>query len=269
MIPENSVAVGYVAPRAWRPAALARLSLLVHAAGGVALLADPATWPWVIATLAGNHLVLTAAVFFPRAQLLGPNVNRLPAAAASRREVSLTFDDGPHPQTTPRILELLEGHGAKASFFCVGEKARAHPEIVKDIARRGHSVENHSDRHSHAFACFGIARMGREIALAQYVLAGITGRHPRFFRAPAGFRSPLLDFVLARHGLRYVSWTRRGFDAVTPDPRRVLERLTNGLAAGDVLLLHDSSPCVLEILPALLDELAARDLRSVSLPTVL
>jgi len=269
MNPQSSITAGYAAPRAWRPAPLAGLSLLVHGAGGIALLADPSTWLWVIAILAANHLVLTVAVFFPRAQLLGSNVNCLPAAAASRREVSLTFDDGPDPKTTPRILELLDRHGAKASFFCVGEKACAHPEIVKDIARRGHSVENHSYHHSHAFACFGIARMGREIALAQEALSGVTGRRPGFFRAPAGFRSPLLDFVLTRHGLRYVSWTRRGFDAVACDSQRVLARLTDGLAAGDVLLLHDSRPLVLQILPVLLDELAARDLRSVSLPSVL
>jgi peptidoglycan/xylan/chitin deacetylase (PgdA/CDA1 family) len=266
MIPESSIAAGYPAPRAWRPAPLAAVSLFMHGAGATVLIAHPASWPWVIAALAANHLVLTAAVFFPRAQLLGPNLNRLSEAAASRHEVCLTFDDGPHPQTTPRLLELLERHGAKASFFCIGQKAAAHPEIVRDIVRRGHSVENHSYRHSHAFACFGVARMSREIELAQQALSSMTGRRPGFFRAPAGFRSPLLDFVLARYSLRYVSWTRRGFDAQSGDRGRVLNRLTRGLAAGDILLLHDSNPLVLQIVPALLDELAARGLRSVSLP---
>src|SRR4051812_8915604 len=108
MMPESSIAAGYAGPRGWRPAPLARLSLVIHGACGVALLVEPAIWLWLIAMLAANHLVLTAAVFFPRAQFLGPNVNRLPSAAAARREISLTFDDGPHPQTTPRILELLD-----------------------------------------------------------------------------------------------------------------------------------------------------------------
>ena len=269
MISQASIAASYGKPRAWRPAPLASFSLALHAAAAVALVVDPAAWPWILGALAANHAFIAAAVCRPRARLLGPNVNRLPAEAARRREVALTFDDGPDPRITPGILAWLDRHGAKASFFCVGEKAAAHPEIVKEIARRGHGVENHSYRHSPAFACFGIGRMSREIELAQQVLSRLTGRAPGFFRAPAGFRSPLLDFVLARRGLRYVSWTRRGFDAKCSDARRVLARLTHGLAAGDVLLLHDSSPVVLEVLPALLEELSARGLKSVSLSVAL
>ena len=268
MSQQSSIAARYHGPRPWRPTPLAGFSLALHGALAIALVVSPAAWPWIIAVVAANHALLTAAVFMPRTQLLGPNVNRLPEAAARRREVALTFDDGPDPHTTPQILAWLDRHGAKASFFCVGEKAAAHPEIVREIAQRGHSVENHSYRHSHAFACFGIGRTSREIELAQELLARLSGRAPGFFRAPAGFRSPLLDFVLSRFGLRYVSWTRRGFDAARRDPRVVLERLTCGLVAGDVLL-HDSSPVVLEVLPRLLEELVGRGLKSVSLPSVL
>jgi len=269
MSPQNSIAARYRGPRPWRPTPLAGFSIALHGALAMALLISPAAWPWIIAVVAANHALLAAAVFMPRAQLLGPNVNRLPEAAARRREVALTFDDGPDPHTTPQILALLDRHGAKASFFCVGEKAAAHPAIVREIAQREHSVENHSYRHSHAFACFGIGRTSREIELAQQLLARLSGRAPGVFRAPAGFRSPLLDFVLSRCGLRYVSWTRRGFDASRSDPQSVLERLTHGLAAGDVLLLHDSSPAVLQVLPRLLEELAVRGLKSVSLPSAL
>ena len=269
MSQQSSIAARYRGPRPWRPTPLAAFSLALHGALAIALVVSPAAWPWIIAVVAANHALLTAAVFMPRTQLLGPNVNRLPEAAARRREVALTFDDGPDPQNTPQILAWLDRHGAKASFFCVGEKAAAHPEIVREIAQRGHSVENHSYRHSNAFACFGIGRTSREVERAQELLARLSGRAPRFFRAPAGFRSPLLDFVLSRCGLRYVSWSRRGFDAARSDPRSVLARLTRGLTPGDVLLLHDSSPVVLEVLPRLLEELAGRRLKSVSLPSVL
>lgn len=244
-----------------------RLTIALHAAGVVVLAIKPGLWPWIAAALAANHLLLSAAVFFVRANLLGPNLSRLPASAAANRQVCLTFDDGPHPELTPRVLALLEKYQAKASFFCVGERARAHPQIVEEIARRGHSVENHTNRHSPAFAFFGISRLRREIEGSQAILAAITGRAPQFFRAPAGFRSPLLAPVLSRMKLRYVSWTRRGLDTVGDDPQRVLARLTSGLAAGDVLLLHDNVPGSLTILPALLEQLAARDLKCVSLPT--
>jgi peptidoglycan/xylan/chitin deacetylase (PgdA/CDA1 family) len=258
----------------WRPTPVIRLSFLVHAAAGVIVVAQPALWPWSLGAVAGNHLLLAAAVLWPRGRALGPNLTRLPASAASRGEVSLNFDDGPDPEVTPRVLEMLDRHGARASFFCVGVKAAAHPEIVREIARRGHSVENHSHRHPHAFAFFGMRGLRREVGAAQAVIASLAGRAPEFFRAPAGFRSPLLDPVLAGSGLRYVSWTRRGFDTVDGNPEAVLARLTRGLAAGDVLLLHDGArartragePVVLAVLPRLLERIAAAGLKSVPLP---
>ena len=241
-------------------------TLVLHAGATVMLAVDFALWPWVAAMVAANHLVLLAGVFLARARLLGPNLSRLPSRAIAHGQVCLTFDDGPHPQITGRVLELLERHRAQASFFCVGEKAAAHPEIVREIARRGHSVENHSHRHPNTFALCGMALLRREVETAQAVLTSITGRSPQFFRAPMGLRSPLLGFVLARSGLRYVSWTRRGFDTVSRDPARVLARLTSGLAAGDVLLLHDSAPASLAVLVPLLEHISARGLKCVSLP---
>lgn len=258
----------------WRPALVLRLTALLHAAALATVVLQPALWPWALGAVAGNHLLLSCAVLWPRGRVLGPNITRLPADAALRGEVSLNFDDGPDPEVTPRMLDLLDRYRARASFFCVGEKAAAHPDIVREIARRGHSVENHSHRHPHAFAFYGLGGLRREVEKAQAVISRITGRAPEYFRAPAGFRSPLLDPVLARCGLRYVSWTRRGFDTVDGDAAAVLRRLTRGLAAGDVLLLHDvararteaGEPIALAVLPALLERLAAAGLKSVPLP---
>ena len=135
--PGNPAAVA----RPWRPAPAIALSLLLHAAGVAALVLQPRLWPWVLGGLVANHLLLSASVLWPRGRILGPNLVRLPAAAAARNEVSLNFDDGPDPEVTPRVLDLLDRHQAKASFFCIGEKAAAHPDLVREIARRGHSVE--------------------------------------------------------------------------------------------------------------------------------
>ena len=258
----------------WRPAPFIKLSAWWHAAGAITLIGFPAWWPWVLGALAANHAVLSAAVLWPRGRLLGSNVTRLPVDAAARGEICLTFDDGPDPQITPQVLDMLDRYGAKASFFCIGEKAAAFPDIVTAIVRRGHSVENHTLRHPLTFAFFGMAALRREIAAAQAAIADASGRTPLFFRAPAGFRSPLLDPVLAALDLRYVSWTRRGYDAVRRDPLTVLQKLTRGLAAGDVLILHDGAhartttgaPVVLAVLPALLEQMHARGLKSVTLP---
>lgn len=260
--------------RPWRPAPAIWLTLLLHALSVAVLVFEPSLWRKVLAALIANHLLLSAAVLWPRGRVLGPNLVRLPPAACARNEVSLNFDDGPDPQVTPRVLDLLDRHQARASFFCIGEKAAAYPEIVMEIVRRGHSVENHSQRHSIAFACFGPTSLRREVDAAQAAIACITGRTPGFFRAPAGFRSPLLDPVMAACGLRYVSWTRRGFDTVHSDAGAVLRRLTRGLSAGDILLLHDGAsarmrdgePVVLAVLPALLDRLVERGLKPVTLP---
>jgi peptidoglycan/xylan/chitin deacetylase (PgdA/CDA1 family) len=247
-------------------------SVLVHAAGAVALVAAPSSWPWVAGGIFANHAALAAAGFLPRSRLLGPNLARLPEAAARRAEVALTFDDGPDPEVTPRVLDALDAAGLKATFFLIGERAARHPALAREIVRRGHAAENHSHRHSTAFGWYGIGRARRELEAAQGAIADATGIAPVFFRAPFGIRNPFLDPALARIGLRYVSWTRRGFDTVARDPGRVVDRLTRGLAAGDILLLHDGvavrprdggahAPAVL---PALAARLAAIGLRSVT-----
>ena len=253
----------------WRPAPLVCAALLALAAAAAALAWRPALWSWALAAIAADFLVLTIAVFLPRSQWLGANLTRLPPAAAARRMVSFTFDDGPDPEVTPRVLDLLDRHGAKATFFCIAEKAAAHAELARDIVRRGHRVENHSLRHSNVFAFYGIFRLRRDVESAQAILGGITGSRPSLFRAPMGLRSPLLDPVLARRGLRYVSWTRRGLDGVDRNAARVLRRLAGGLAAGDILLLHDTRPTVLAVLPDLLERVAAQGLTAVTLATAL
>ena len=256
--------------RRWRAPLAIRWSAAVHLGGLAALALDPPLWPYVGAALAANHAALGVAGMLPRSAVLGPNLKRLPPAASRRSEIALTFDDGPDPEVTPRILDVLDRHGAKASFFCIGREAVRHPKIVREIACRGHGVENHSNRHSNAFAASGPRTLQRDIATAQECLTALAGRPPLFFRAPMGLRNPFLDPVLAGLGLTYVSWTRRGFDTVDGNHVSVLARLTRDLAAGDVLLLHDHArgapgAVAMAVLPALLERIAAAGLKSVSL----
>ena len=187
-------------------------SVAWHAgAAGVAIVA-PQEWPWALGAVAANHALLTAGGLLPRSRWLGSNWTRLPAAAAARREVALTIDDGPDPEVTPAVLDVLDRRGARATFFCIAERVRAHGSLCREIVARGHSVQNHSDRHAHTFSLLGPKAIARELAAAQETIAAITGEPPRFFRAPAGLRNPFLAPILQRFDLQLVSWTRRGFD---------------------------------------------------------
>jgi peptidoglycan/xylan/chitin deacetylase (PgdA/CDA1 family) len=247
-----------------------RLSIALHLACAIGFLAWPGGWPWFLAALVLCHTALGSAGMRPSSQLLGPNLVRLPAAAERRGEIALTFDDGPDPDVTPKVLDILERYGAKASFFCIGENAAAHPDIVRDILRRGHGVENHTMHHSNLFGFFGPTALRRDIGMLQSLLGKLAGRPPVFFRAPMGIRNPFLDPVVTGLGLKYVSWTRRGFDTTNRGPANVLARLTCGLAAGDIILLHDrksvhGDAIVLTVLPLLLERISATGLKSVSL----
>src|SRR5690606_6812538 len=219
------------------------------------------------------HGALVWGGLWPRSTWLGPNLVHLPTASAVRGEVALTFDDGPNPQVTPMLLDLLDGANAKASFFCIGENARRHPALLREIVARGHSVEHHTQRHPNHFSLLGPRAIEREIVDAQHTLADLSGRAPRFFRAVAGLRNVFLEPVLARHDLTLATWSHRAFDTRYNDPAAALTRLARARRAGDILLLHDGHPAitpdgqplVLAVLPTLLAQLQAAGLRPVSL----
>ncbi len=264
-------------PPRWPVPPLVGASVGLHVAAAGLALWQPGALLWSAGAVAANHLALTAAGLWPRSTLLGPNLRRLPAAATARGEVALTIDDGPDPDVTPAVLDLLAEHGAHATFFCIAEHARAHPALLRRIVAAGHSVQNHSQHHRHYFSLLGPRGLAREIGDAQALLADITGQRPHCFRAPAGLRNPLLDPQLHRLGLHLVSWTRRGFDTREADPQVVLARLSGPdgrkLAAGDILLLHDGNArrsaqgraVLLDVLPPLLQRCHADGLQPVTL----
>lgn len=231
----------------------------------------------MLASIIFSQVVLAMLVLCPRCKLISPNLVRLPQTAIARREIALTFDDGPHEEITPQILDHLDLHNAKATFFCIGEKVAAYPDLVAEIIRRGHSVENHSYRH-HTFFAFGSPNLlENDISKTQRVIEAAThGIAPHFFRAPFGFRSPFLGGVLRRMSLRHVAWTRRGYDTICRNPDTVFRRLSRNLAAGDILLLHDGNSrrsttghaVVLDVLPRLLELCKHKKLHSVSLSTI-
>ena len=257
----------------WPVPAVVPASAALHVAAAAAALVWLAAWPAALGAVACNHAALVAAGLWPRSTLLGPNVRRLPAAAAARGEIALTLDDGPDPEVTPEVLDLLAAHGTRATFFCIGERVRQHPALTRRIVAAGHSVQNHSLKHRHHFSLLGPRGFAREIGDAQALLSDVTGVRPHCFRAPAGLRNPLLDPVLHRLNLHLVSWSRRGFDTRRNDAAAVLRRLLHGLAGGSIVLLHDGHArrtaqgraVLLDVLPPLLQQCRAAGLKPVTL----
>jgi peptidoglycan/xylan/chitin deacetylase (PgdA/CDA1 family) len=257
----------------WQPTLLIRATIALHVLALLAVIAEPGQWRWALAAVVANHLLMTAIGLWPRSHWLGPNWTQLPAAATARNEIALTIDDGPDPIVTPQVLDILDRYDAQASFFCIGEKAARYPDLCREIVRRGHAVENHSQQHRHHFSVMGTRGMMRELQAAQETLTAITGQRPLFFRAPAGLRNPFLDPVLTRLGLKLASWSARGFDTRTGNAERVRSKLLHGLRAGAILLVHDGNaartsdghPVILAVLPAMLESAAAARLRFVTL----
>jgi peptidoglycan/xylan/chitin deacetylase (PgdA/CDA1 family) len=245
----------------------------LHGAALVLLLTYPQEWRWAAATVLLSQLMLMAAGLWPRSTCLGANLVRLPAAAVQRAELAITIDDGPDPQVTPQVLAILAQHGVHATFFCIGERAAAHPELCLSILAAGHRIENHGARHPTLLSLSGPTGWRREILDGQRLLHCITGATPHFYRAVAGLRNPFLDPVLHACGLQLASWTRRGFDTREQQANKVLQRLTHQLAAGDILLLHDGNAArtpsgealIVSVLPRLLDAIRVRGLTPVTL----
>jgi len=186
----------------------------------------------------GPDFFLLYALFVPSAQGLGPVITRF---QTDRKEVWLTIDDGPDEQDTPRILDLIDRYGAKATFFVIGERAARHPDLVAEIKRRGNEVAHHTQTHPVAlFWCASRFRVRRELDDALKVLAG-AGIRPRWFRSPVGIKNIHLSEALKERQLAAVAWSVRGCDTVCRDPERVKARIMRGVKPGAILLVHEGA----------------------------
>jgi peptidoglycan-N-acetylglucosamine deacetylase len=170
---------------------------------------------------------------FADAMLTGPK---------GARGVVLTFDDGPDPETTPQVLDVLDAEEAKATFFVIGKKAEKHPDLVREMKRRGHTVGLHSYEHDRLFALRSQRRVAKDLARGMAVIEAITGDKPELFRPPIGHTNPTIARVADAFDLTVVGWSVSARDGLAgADPKRVVGRVRRNVKDGAIVLLHDAA----------------------------
>ncbi len=176
----------------------------------------------------------------PSSELFGPTLRH----TNSPRKIALTFDDGPNPVVTPKLLNLFDQHSVRATFFLIGKFARACPELVREISARGHRIGNHTDTHANLFLQTRVGIRGELARCQDAIAAGARIDPPRWMRPPYGYRNPFLRAEIARAGMQgVVMWSKICWDWKPQPPERLIRRLADvarpGRPHGDIVVLHD------------------------------
>ncbi len=254
----------------------ARILFYATTVGAIALaiksvvLAPPPVWVAGTALFFYVGLVVLGAVF-SRFSMYADVVTLGPRNA---RGVALTFDDGPDPESTLAILKMLDEAGAKATFFVIGRKVDAHPEVVREIADRGHAIGVHGYTHERLFSFRPPGRVRKELERVVDGVQEITGVRPWLFRAPIGHITPSIAKVIRQMELQAVGWSARGLDGwPTTKPEETARRVIRSLKDGAIILMHDAAergdfvPASVGALPAILAAATAQNLPFVRVDT--
>ncbi len=214
---------------------------------------------WFLITLGGSFLIRW------NYHLPSLHANR----AIEKPLVSITFDDGPHPEFTPKVLALLRRYDAKATFFCIGQEVEKHPNILTDILAEGHTVGNHTYSHSKLFGFFGLNKVTFEMKRTNTVVQALSGLEMKLYRPAFGVTNPTIKKAVRDLGLFSIGWNIRSLDTTSRSKAVVLKRITSRVSRGDIILLHDTSEKTVGLLEQLLLFLREKKLRSVPVDQLL
>jgi peptidoglycan-N-acetylglucosamine deacetylase len=188
---------------------------------------------------------------------------------ANSNQVALTFDDGPIAGKTDMILEILERYKVPASFFCIGNHVKEHPEILSKIHARGHVIGNHSYWHGKLFDLQTPGAIAKELSDTNQIIFDTLGVKPEFFRPPYGVTNPMVASAIRQGGYKTIGWSVRSLDTVIKDSEKLLSKVTAAVKGGDIVLFHDFSDSTIEILPRFIEHIQKSGLRIVRVDELL
>lgn len=210
------------------------LAILAIALTGVFFNHLPYFWVLIGCILSLFLLILSIGILFAQFQYFYPAVYKNQST-----EVVLTFDDGPDNSMTPSVLAILKKHQIAGIFFIVGNRAKNHPELIKQMVEDGHVIGNHTQHHSLFFAMYSRKKIAVEIDECMQTIQELTGKTSAFFRPPIGYMNPSIAAELKKRKLCLVSWNVRSFDTLLK-PQKLLTRLVRKTKPGSIVILHDN-----------------------------
>lgn len=187
----------------------------------------------------------------------------------TKKQVAITFDDGPNTEYTPQILQILKTHNAKASFFCIGKYIEKHPEIAQQLVLEGHTIGNHSYSHATNFGFFRKNRILDELSKADSLIEEITNKKTTLFRPPYGVTNPSISKAVKETNHTVIGWNVRSYDTVIKNPTMVMNRIKKRVSPGCIILLHDTHSRSPEIVERLLQFLKKGGYEAVTIETLL
>ena len=172
------------------------------------------------------------------------------SADTNKKEIAISFDDGPASDYTPEILKLLKAQDVKAAFFCIGNRIASNEALLQQLHQEGHIIGNHSYSHHFWFDLFSKKKMLEDLRLMDSETKRVTGLQPRLFRPPYGVINPNLKHAIIKGGYTTVGWSVRSMDTVIKEDQKLLDKVNRKLKPGAIFLFHDTSKTTLSVLPA-------------------
>jgi len=255
-----------------------RAILYIASAAGVgllirSLLRGPVPLTVALGAFAVYLGVAALGVFKPQLQMYAELIWR---GTGGRAEIALTFDDGPEPEHTRRILSILAREGVKATFFVIGRKVERYPEVAAEIVKQGHALGLHGHNHDRLLALRTPKHIMDDLLAAQEAVRKATGEIPMMFRPPVGITSPRIDEAVRKLGLTVMAWSVKGMDGVAgARADKVASRIARKVKPGSIVLMHDAlersdqEPASVAALPAVLAAIHEKGLKVVPLEELL